>query len=51
MRTVFTALRKHSTPKMGLEDARHLAAELVSDSLGVTCPTNPKELRKIIGGN
>lgn len=51
IRAVFGSLRKHSTPTMGITEARSLAAQLVQEGTEVTCPTDPKELRKIIGGN
>lgn len=51
IRAVFHALQKHSTPTMGIGDARSLAAQLVQDSIGIACPTDSTELRKIVRGN
>lgn len=51
IRAVFHALQKYSTPSLGKIEARDMAAQLVRDSIGIHCPDDPKELRKIVGGN
>lgn len=51
LRRVYEAILAHSTPTMGLDDARALSANLLQAAEpGLAVPTDPRRLRRIMRG-